>query len=44
MQQSKTAFEIIKNFFTELNTVEKIRWEQEIEKQGNKVTAIMAKS
>jgi translation initiation factor IF-3 len=44
MQQAKTAFDIIKQFFTELNTIEKIRWEQEIEKQGNKVTAIMAKS
>lgn len=44
MQQSKTAFEIIKNFFAELNTVERIRWEQETEKQGNKVTAIMAKA
>lgn len=44
MQQSKTAFEIIKNFFNELNAIEKIRWEQEIEKQGNKVTAIIAKA
>jgi translation initiation factor IF-3 len=43
MQQAATAFDMIKNFFAKLNETEKVRWEQEPEKQGNKVTAIAAK-
>ena len=44
MQHGPLAFEIIKNFSDEINKVEKIRWEQPTERQGNKVTAIIAKS
>ncbi len=44
MQHGQLAFEIIKNFVNEINKVEKIRWEQPVERQANKVTAIIAKS
>ncbi len=44
MQQVGRAIEMIKKFVTEVNKVVPIRWEQDVEKQGNKVTAIIAKS
>jgi translation initiation factor IF-3 len=43
-QQSAMAFEIIKSFVQQINEVEKIRSEQEVEKQGNKITTIIAKA
>lgn len=44
MQQATMGFEIIRNFVQDLNTIEKTRFEQEVEKQGNKITTIIAKS
>jgi translation initiation factor IF-3 len=44
MQQSGLATELIKKFIESVHAVVPIRWEQNVEKQGNKVTAIIAKS
>lgn len=44
MQQTGLATDLIKKFVTEINAVVPIRWEQNVERQGNKVTAIIAKS
>ena len=44
MQQTGRAIEMIKKFVAEINQIVPIRWEQDVEKQGNKVTAIIAKS
>lgn len=43
-QQTALAFDLIKKFVTEINNQVEIRWEQEIEKQGNKITAIITKN
>jgi translation initiation factor IF-3 len=43
MQQSAMAFDLIKKFAQDIDALEKIRFEQEVEKQGNKVTTIIAK-
>ncbi len=42
-QQGALAIELVKKFFTELSTIEKVHWEQDIERQGNKVTGVIAK-
>ena len=44
MQQSGRAMEMVKQFVASVNEMMPVRWEQEVEKQGNKVTAIIAKS
>jgi translation initiation factor IF-3 len=44
MQQNGLATDLIKKFVTEINAIVPIRWEQNVERQGNKVTAIIAKS
>ncbi len=44
MQQGALAFEMVKKFMQEISVTCKIRTEQEVEKQGNKVTAIVAKA
>jgi translation initiation factor IF-3 len=44
LQQVPMAFQMVKNFINEIDKIEKVRWEQQAEKQGNKVTAIIAKS
>lgn len=44
MQQTARAIEMIKKFVESINLVVPIRWEQNVEKQANKVTAIIAKS
>ncbi len=44
MQQGALAFDMIKKFMQDITAECKIRVEQEIEKQGNKVTSIIAKS
>jgi translation initiation factor IF-3 len=44
MQHVGMAFDMIKKFITEINQEEKIRSEQEPEKQGNKITTIIAKA
>lgn len=43
-QQTALAFELVKKFVIEINTHVETRWEQEIEKQGNKITAIITKA
>jgi translation initiation factor IF-3 len=43
-QQTVLAFELVKKFVSEINNQVEIRWEQEIEKQGNKITAIITKN
>lgn len=44
MQSAGRAVEMIKNFVSGINQIMPVRWEQEVERQGNKVTAIIAKS
>lgn len=44
MQQGQLATEMIKKFIAEINKVVATRLEQAIERQGNKATAIIAKS
>lgn len=44
LQQAPMAFEIVKIFINQINTVVPIRSEQNAERQANKVTAIIAKS
>ncbi len=43
-QQTALAFDMIRKFVTEINNQVQIRWEQEVEKQGNKITAIITKN
>lgn len=44
MQQGPRAMEMVRQFVKTVNEVVPIRWEQDVERQGNKVTAIIAKS
>ncbi|MFA6105281.1 MAG: translation initiation factor IF-3 [Patescibacteria group bacterium] len=44
MQQGARATEMLKLFVKKVGEVVPIRWEQDVERQGNKVTAIIAKS
>ncbi|MEK7624864.1 MAG: translation initiation factor IF-3 [Patescibacteria group bacterium] len=44
MQQFGRASEMIKKMVADINAIVPIRWEQDVEKQANKVTAIIAKS
>jgi len=44
MQQSYMARGIIQKFIDEINALQPVRVDQTIEKQGNKITAIIAKS
>jgi translation initiation factor IF-3 len=44
MQQVPMAVEMIRKFVEGIHKEVPIRWEQDVEKQGNKVTAIIAKS
>lgn len=44
MAQAGLAIQMVKKFVETINQVTPIRWEQDVEKQGNKVTAIIAKS
>lgn len=43
-QQAGMAIELVKKFVENVRSAVPVRWEQEVEKQGNKVTAIIAKS
>ena len=43
-QQAALGFEVVRNFVKEINEAVATRWEQEVEKQGPKITAIIAKS
>ncbi len=43
-QQAALAFDILKNFIAEINKEVPVRLEQPTERQGNKVTAIIAKN
>ncbi len=44
MQHGPLAVDLIKKFVTAVGEQEKIRFEQEIERQGNKITTIIAKA
>ena len=44
LQQTPLAFEGVKNFVGSIHAAVPIRWEQNTEKQANKVTAIIAKA
>lgn len=44
MQQSAGAFEVVKKLVRGVEAMFPIRWESPVEKQGNKVTAIITKS
>jgi len=44
MQQTKLAFDMVKNFVAEIQKINPVRWESPTEKHANKVTAIIAKS
>lgn len=44
MQSFPRAMEMIRTFVKAVNEIVPVRWEQEVERQGNKVTAIIAKS
>ena len=44
MQQWGRAMEMLKQFVKGVGEVIPVRWEQEVERQGNKVTAIIAKN
>jgi translation initiation factor IF-3 len=44
MQSVDRAKEMIREFVANINSEVPVRWEQEVEKQGNKITAIIAKS
>jgi len=43
-QQAGLAFELLKNFLTDLNTEVPTRFEQNSERQGNKITTIIVKT
>lgn len=43
-QQAALGFEVVRNFVKDINAEITTRWEQEVEKQGPKITAIIAKS
>lgn len=42
--QAGRAIELVKSFVAGINNIMPIRWEQEVTRQGNKITAIIAKS
>ncbi|HLD60877.1 MAG TPA: translation initiation factor IF-3 [Patescibacteria group bacterium] len=44
LQQTALALEVVRNFAKEVSSVESVRFEQPAERQGNKITAIIAKS
>lgn len=44
MQQGALVIDLVKKFIESVNTVVSVRFEQEVERQGNKVTAIIAKN
>ena len=44
LQQNGLAFDLVKKFIADVNSAEAIRWEQQVERSGNKVTAIIAKA
>lgn len=44
MQQGPMAIDLIKKFVAEVNAIAPIRWEQQVERNANKVTAIIAKA
>ncbi len=44
LQQAAMAFEVIKRFIVNLNAVKPVRHDQNAEKQGNVITAIVAKA
>lgn len=43
-QQSAMAFEIVKKFINDVISLVPVRYEQNVERQGNKITAIIVKS
>jgi translation initiation factor IF-3 len=43
-QQAALGFEVVRNFVKEVNEQVAIRWEQDVEKQGPKITTIIAKA
>ncbi len=43
-QQAAMAFEIVKNFINDVISIVPVRYEQNVERQGNKITAIIVKS
>jgi translation initiation factor IF-3 len=44
MQSVDRAKQMIRSFVADIHQIVPVRWEQEVEKQGNKITAIIAKS
>ncbi|MDO8509923.1 MAG: translation initiation factor IF-3 [bacterium] len=44
MQQGPMAFELLKKFILDVSVVAPVRFDQNTERQGNKVTAVIAKS
>ena len=43
-QQTAMAFDIVKNFINDVISLVPVRYEQNVERQGNKITAIIVKS
>ena len=44
LQQTALALDLVKKFISEINAILPVRTEQEVERQGNKITAIIAKN
>jgi len=44
LQQTALALDLVKKFVAEINAIVPVRTEQEVERQGNKITAIIAKA
>ncbi len=44
MQQAQLSTELVKNFVKSIEAEVSIRWEQHVERQANKITAIIAKA
>lgn len=44
LQQVPMGIELVKKFIADLNAAEPTRFEQQVERQGNKITAIIAKA